>query len=203
MGLLSILSRVRSDAPRLIVSGLPRSGTSLMMQMLAAGGVPILTDYVRQPDASNPKGYYELEAVKRLDTGEADWLAGAAGQAVKVVSPLLHSLPHRYRYHLIFMERPIAEVVRSQARMLAQAGETIDPDQAAHDYTRHVAEVKRWLADQTHITTCYILHRAAIYQPGPTTRRVAQFIQAGMTDMRLDADAMARVIDPALYRAGS
>ncbi len=100
-----------------VVSGLPRSGTSMMMQMLAAGGIEVLTDGVRAPDASNPHGYFELEAVKRLGRDDA-WLAEASGRAVKVVAPLVPRLPLARRYRVVMMERRLDDVLRSQRAML-------------------------------------------------------------------------------------
>src|SRR3954453_19540485 len=91
------LRRLRYGRPIVVVSGLPRSGTSMMMQMLRAGGLELVTDAVRTPDGSNPKGYFELEAVKDLDKGApAAWLSGARGKAVKVVSSLIPHLPGRF-----------------------------------------------------------------------------------------------------------
>ena len=95
-----------------IVSGLPRSGTSLMMQMLEAGGMPVLTDGIRDADEDNPRGYYELEAVKRTKDDPA-WLHGAPGKVVKMIYLLLYDLPTTYNYRIIFMRRPLSEVVAS------------------------------------------------------------------------------------------
>ena len=104
-----------------VVSGLPRSGTSLMMQMLEAGGMETVTDGQRAPDADNPKGYYELERVKRLKEDHA-WLAEAEGKALKVVSMLLYDLPADFRYRVLFMERDLDEILSSQRTMLARRG---------------------------------------------------------------------------------
>ena len=87
-----------------IVSGLPRSGTSMMMKMLEAGGIELLIDRVRVADADNPKGYYEFERVKQIETDQA-WLPEAQGKAVKMISALLRHLPADCRYRIIFMER--------------------------------------------------------------------------------------------------
>jgi hypothetical protein len=96
-----------------IVSGLPRTGTSLMMQMIHAGGIPALTDKVRASDEDNPKGYFELEAVKRTKKDDS-WLAEAAGRVVKMVHLLLYDLPVNHQYRVVFMRRELREVVRSQ-----------------------------------------------------------------------------------------
>src|SRR3990167_393038 len=97
-----------------IVSGLPRSGTSLMMQMLRAGGMSLLIDDQRPADADNPHGYWEYEPVKRLQHDNS-WLPQAEGKAVKVVSALLQYLPPRHTYKIIVMHRPMQEVLASQA----------------------------------------------------------------------------------------
>src|ERR671934_2987374 len=104
-----------------IVSGLPRSGTSLMMQMLHAGGMPLLIDEQRPPDTDNPNGYWEYEPVKRLQQDNS-WMHKAEGKAVKVVSALLQYLPPQHIYKIIFMQRPMQEVLASQAVMLERRG---------------------------------------------------------------------------------
>src|SRR5512138_868142 len=91
--------------PIIIVSGLPRSGTSMMMRMLAEGGLPIITDELRRADDDNPRGYFELETVRQLKDGNAAWLNEANGKVVKVISSLLEYLPQEYQYKIIFMER--------------------------------------------------------------------------------------------------
>lgn len=132
--------RLRYGTPIIIVSGLPRSGTSMMMSVLQAGGVPLLTDGVRAPDAGNPRGYFEFEAVKELDKhGDPAWLPSARGKAVKIISFLLTRLPENYDYRVIFMQRDLDEVIASQNTLLAArrelspttgAGEEIAPDVA-------------------------------------------------------------------------
>ncbi len=124
MGALArFVRRLRYGRPIVVVSGLPRSGTSMMMQMLQAGGLEILTDAVRTPDGSNPKGYFEFEAVKDLDKGPPPaWLTGARGKAVKIVSSLVRWLPESHDYQVIFMRRNLDEVILSQNKMLADRG---------------------------------------------------------------------------------
>ena len=116
--LARLVRRLRFGAPIIIVSGLPRSGTSMMMKMLAAGGVALVTDGIRSPDDSNPEGYFELEAVKTLDKpdtrGDLRWLGEARGRAIKILSPLLTYLPDSHNYQVIFMQRPLPEVIASQ-----------------------------------------------------------------------------------------
>lgn len=111
-----------SAEPIIVVSGLPRSGTSLMMRLLEAAAVPVLQDAARPPDESNPRGYYELSAVRATAT-DARWVARAPGHAVKVIHRLLAALPRDRVYRVIVMRRPMREVVASQDRMLARLGE--------------------------------------------------------------------------------
>ena len=179
-----------------VVSGLPRSGTSMMMQMLAAGGMPLLTDGERAADADNPKGYYELEAVKRLET-ESAWLADGAGKAVKIIYSLLHGLPADRAYKVVFMRRDIDEVLASQAGMLARAGKDTADDTArlAEVFAQQLARAESWLAAQTNIDVLYVDYRDAIDDPATAADRVNDFL-----GNRLDAAAMAGAVDQALYR---
>ena len=139
----------------MIVSGLPRSGTSLMMQMLAAGGMPVLTDHERAPDAGNPRGYFEWEAIKRIGK-EPELLDDEAlnGHAVKCISMLLPKLPAKHDYKVIFMTRPIEEVVRSQRAMITRLntqGAALDEEQLRRGLAAHREEVRKWLSAAPHI----------------------------------------------------
>src|SRR6185503_17792221 len=136
-----LVRRLRYGKPIVIVSGLPRSGTSMAMKMLEAGGMPILADGIRTADISNPKGYYEFEPVKELDKGgDVTWLAEARGKAVKIISFLLTWLPERYDYRVIFMQRDLREAIASQNAMLAHRGETPAPGSASDDQIRKMYE---------------------------------------------------------------
>src|SRR5713101_3371282 len=110
----------------IIVSGLPRSGTSLMMQMLENGGVEIVTDNIRAADTDNPRGYYEFEKVKKIKQ-DASWLPATRGKAFKMVSQLLYDLPTSEQYRIIFMERDLEEVLLSQEKMLQRLGRNAAP----------------------------------------------------------------------------
>ena len=110
MGFLKKLFQSTTKEPIVIVSGLPRSGTSMMMKMLEAGGIPPLTDEIREADTDNPKGYYEFERVKKLDKGDIAWLPEAEGKSVKVISALLKHLPAEYDYRIIFMRREMTRI---------------------------------------------------------------------------------------------
>src|SRR5690349_20802881 len=136
-------------APEIIVvSGLPRSGTSLMMQMLDHGGIPTVTDNIRTADTDNPKGYYEFEQVKKLKE-DASWLPATRGKAVKMVSQLLYDLPAHENYRIIFMERDFDEMIRSQEKMLARLNRPSAPaDEIKAAFARHLDRLRAWLAGQ-------------------------------------------------------
>ncbi|MAU08650.1 MAG: sulfotransferase family protein [Anaerolineaceae bacterium] len=193
------LFRKKSTNYILVVSGLPRSGTSAMMQMLLAGGVPLLYDDHRPADANNPRGYYELEPVKRLHTHEDHWLADAIGKAVKVVSPLLPYLPTGYRYRVLFMERDMDEIIRSQLAMRQQLQSTAPvSDDLRANSVAHLAQTKRWLESQKNLQVNYVHHHQLIEEPRNIAEQVCQFL-----GMALDVNAMEEAIVPSLYRQRS
>lgn len=197
--LTQIARRVRFGRPIIIVSGLPRSGTSMMMKMLGAGGLPLLTDGVRTPDDSNPDGYFELEAVKSLDTRvDRSWLDGARGQGVKILSPLLAYLPDTYNYRVIFMQRPLQEVLASQNIMLARAGEATDVVPASEviaQYDAHLRRVRALLASRPCVETLFVEHGEVLADPRAQADRVNAFVGGG-----LDPARMAEAVNARLYR---
>jgi len=181
--------------PITIVSGLPRSGTSLMMRMLEAGGMPVLVDNIRQPDEDNPNGYYELEVVKQKDTS---WMLDAPGKAVKMVYRLLRDLPATYTYQVIFMERQLEEVLASQRVMLARRGTaraSADDAQMAEFFRRDLQRIGEWLAAQPNFRVLYVSYNQVLAHPPSAVAEVNQFLGSG-----LDTQAMIAVVDPALYR---
>jgi len=103
----------KTKQPIIVVSGLPRSGTSMMMRMLEAAGIQPLTDHIRTADSDNLKGYYEFERVKKLKEGDVAWLSDAQGKAVKIIAALLIELPSNYEYHVLFMRRKMEEILAS------------------------------------------------------------------------------------------
>jgi hypothetical protein len=200
MVLARLVRRVRYGKPIVVVSGLPRSGTSMAMKMLEAGGLPVLSDGLRTADENNPKGYYELEAVKGLDkNGDSGWLDEARGKAVKIISFLLTFLPDTYDYRVIFMERDLTEVIASQNAMLLQRGES--PGSAADDvrmratYQQHLLKVKRFLSSRRCFSVLTVNYGHALHRPLEESRRIDEFL-----GLSLDVDRMAGVADPALYR---
>lgn len=180
-----------------VVSGLPRSGTSLMMQMLAAGGIPPLADHQREPDESNPRGYFEFEPVKRL-RADRSWLDQAHGRAIKIIHLLLRELPtdgvHNYR--VILMKRPIKEVLASQRVMLDRQGKTgVDDVTLEKIYLSQLAQVEAWLKQQPVFSVLPLEYQHVVNHSLEVAKEVNAFLQAN-----LDVEAMATAVDPTLYR---
>lgn len=182
--------------PIVIVSGLPRSGTSMMMRMLAAGGMPILDDGLRAPNVDNPHGYFEVERVKSL-AKDSTWVHEARGKALKVVSELLRYLPGDETYRVIFMRRDIDEVLRSQRTMLSHRGEAIpaDEDDVRRASIQHAAEIAEWLRAQPNMQVLYVNYGRTVGDPGPAAESIQAFL-----GRRLDAAAMTRAVDASLHR---
>ncbi len=180
-----------------IVTGLPRSGTSMMMQMLVAGGLPLLSDDKREADDDNPRGYYELEQATRLRQDQA-WLMDAKGKVVKLVAQLLPALPAKLSYRVVFIKRDLDEVLRSQQVMLDRIGRSrskLSDEQLQAAYRKQLQQVCVWLAKQPNLRTLFISHRQAIETPAVVAEQVNSFLGGS-----LDTSAMAAVVDGALYR---
>lgn len=183
-----------------VVSGIPRSGTSLMMQMMAAGGMPVLTDGQRSADANNPRGYFELESVKSLSRNP-DVIAQAEGKVVKVISSLLPSLPKQFDYRVIFMCRPLEEVISSQNRMLERLGKEVPPTPTASviaAFEEHLKKIRSWLSQQSNLAVLYVDYPAVLEAPEEQTRRICSFLERD-----LDTSAMIRQIEHSLHREKS
>jgi len=184
-----------SEPEVIIVSGLPRSGTSLMMQMLAAGGIEVVTDSIRIADTDNPRGYLEFERVKKIKQ-DSSWLPEARGKVVKMVSQLLRDLPPSERYRVIFMERDLDEVLASQEKMLQRLGRSAAPrDKMKAAFQTHLEELDRWLAKQSHVALLRVSYNELLEDPVVQAQRVCQFL-----DRIMDLDAMTGAVDPSLYR---
>jgi hypothetical protein len=194
----NLFKKTSNSKEIIIVSGLPRSGTSMMMKILEAGGLKILTDNTRSADNSNPNGYYEFERVKALKTGDFDWLPQAQGKVVKVISALLEFLPGQYSYKVIFMRREMDEVLSSQRQMMKRDGKL---DDAGNDgklsmlYGDHLDGIKKWLGDQPNIATLYVSYNQTLENPETELQHVNQFL-GGNLSLR----SMLAVVDPRLYR---
>ncbi len=180
-----------------VVSGLPRSGTSLMMQMLKAGGHEILTDGKRAADEDNPLGYYEYEAVKHSRTATR-WLAVAENKAVKTIHLLLKELPSDYDYRVIFMRRNLREVIASQRAMLERQGKkgaAIPDAKLAEVFEHQLAQIEQWLADRANFRVLWVDHRQLIENPQEIAGQVNDFLGGC-----LKTSAMAAEVDASLYR---
>jgi hypothetical protein len=181
-----------------IVSGLPRSGTSLMMQMLSAGGMPILTDHKRVADEDNPKGYWEFEPVKNTKAS-AQWLHEAQGKAVKMVHLLLLDLPSEgHAYRVLLMKRRITEVLNSQRAMLLRRGKSgaaVSAEQLAQTFLRQMERVEKWLREQPHLAYLPVDYNELVANPAPQAGAINHFL-GGV----LDTQKMIEVVDPLLHR---
>jgi tetratricopeptide (TPR) repeat protein len=191
----------KSGKTFVIVSGLPRSGTSLMMQMLEAGGLPPMTDKVRTADIDNPHGYYEWEAIKQI-AKKPELLDNPAveGRAIKCISMLLPALPTKHRYKIIFMLRSIAEVVASQDAMtsrLGTKGAELNPEQLERGLRGHREEMRRWGATTPDVEWLEVEYPALVRDPAPTILRLVEFL--GRERLPNKA-AMGAPVDPALHR---
>jgi len=180
-----------------VVSGLPRSGTSMMMSALVAGGLEALTDSIRAADEDNPKGYFELEKVKGLEKDNS-WLDDAKGKAVKIISALLKHLPGQHQYKIIFMRRNMNEVLASQRQMLIRRGEPTDAvsdERMAEMFRKHLRDVEAWLERQPNAEVLYVSYNEAIDNPASCIATVTSFLGGG-----LDTEKMASAIDRKLHR---
>lgn len=196
--LSSFLRRFTVGEPIVVVSGLPRSGTSMAMKMLEAGGMKVVTDGKRSADGDNPKGYYEDERVMDLGkTKNRSWLRESRGRAIKIISFLLKDLPESNDYKIIFMRREMSEVLASQQKMLDNREEqTATEDQAmAEMYAEHLQHTRFMLGYRKHFETLYVDYRAALDDPETVVAEIANFVGGD-----LDRRAMAEVVDPELYR---
>lgn len=197
---MKLFSRARQSVEQqsiIIVSGLPRSGTSMMMRMLAEGGLPILTDKLRRPDDDNPNGYFELEVVRQLKEGNLAWLKEADGKVVKVISALLEYLPQEYRYKVIFMERDSKETLASQKKMLNHRGEIsrLSDEEMERQFQTHLATMKPWLVRQVNMEVLYVNYNALMAEPKTFCEKVTEFL-----GLPLNEAQMLAVPDQQLYR---
>lgn len=193
------MSDVDSNRAVIVVSGLPRSGTSMAMQMLVAAGIPAVTDGVREPGEDNPKGYFEDERVKLLHRADQDgaWLSEARGKAVKIISFLLQNLPATNHYKVLFMKRPLPEVLASQRQMMERRGQVDETsDEAMFDlWTRHLSKIEKLLASSSHFEALEIAYSDVVNHPRSAAERIRDFL-----GLPLDVEKMALAVDKSLYR---
>jgi hypothetical protein len=181
----------------IIVSGLPRSGTSMMMKAIHAGGIEPIIDNIRKADEDNPKGYYEFELVKKTKE-DASWIKDASGKVVKMVYRLLYDLPSNHQYRVVFMQRDLKEILDSQSKMLERSGKSgggIPDEQMKALFEAELSKCKKWLAEQSNFKVLYIDHRDMINDGASQVTKINDLLDGG-----LNTEAMASVVDPALYR---
>jgi len=185
-----------------IVSGLPRSGTSMMMRMLQEGGLEAFTDGIRQPDSDNPHGYFEFEPVKELlDSSDAGWLGSAKGKSVKVVSELLQVLPPNYEYQVIFMRRKMPEILASQKQMLFRNGHSqngVGDIELGKLFEKHLLDIEDWLEKQPNFDVIYLPYHEVLRNPLIYASKVSEFL-----GVNLRLTEMAGAVDNSLYRQRS
>tara|TARA_B100000941_G_C28507882_1_gene558621 strand:+ start:2668 stop:3237 length:570 start_codon:yes stop_codon:yes gene_type:complete len=179
-----------------VVSGLPRSGTSMLMKMLEKGKISPYTDNIRVADSDNPEGYYEFDLVKKLKQNNT-WLSKCKGHSVKIVSPLIKNIALDLNYKVIFIDRDMKEILASQNKMLLNRGEATDIDDATITdyYESHLVSVKEWLSSKSNIATLHVNYNDTIKNPEGTVKQISNFlnIQEGL-------ELMANVVMPNLYR---
>lgn len=167
------------------------------MQMLSAGGMPLLSDDSRAPDANNPRGYYEWALVKSLSRS-SEVIEAAEGKVVKVISYLLQSLPNQHEYRVIFMCRPLEEVVASQDKMLERLGKAVPsaPKKSVISaFERHLKDTRVWLAKQPNMAVLYVSYISVLDAPEEAARTVSRFLGGA-----LNIEAMASQVEQSLYR---
>ena len=194
-----LLYRLRYGRPLVLVSGLPRSGTSMLMQMLEKGGMPIVTDKIRTPDEDNPKGYHEFERIKEIDKSpDKSWLKQYRGQVIKTISFLLQDLPRNLNYQVIFMRRNIEEVLKSQNKMLQRSGardELVPDAKMRQNYEFHLKKVYYQLNCVPNFAVLYLDYPAVVEDPLREAKRINAFLGG-----KLNVEAMASAVESSLYR---
>ena len=197
--LLKRLFRRDRGEPIVIVSGLPRSGTSMMMRMLEAGGIPIMSDAERGADIDNPKGYFECERIKDLEKEtDKSYVREGRGQALKVISFLIKDLPADNDYRVIFMRRNLDEVLSSQGKMIDRLGSSdssADDEAMKEAYRNDIVRTRLLCRKSPHMELIEIHYSETVADPAASARKVNAFL-----DGRLDEAAMRAAVDKSLYR---
>ncbi|MDP2305890.1 MAG: sulfotransferase domain-containing protein [Pseudomonadota bacterium] len=198
-GFLSeFVDKRRYGDPIVIVSGLPRSGTSMMMKMLESGGLPIMTDAIRAADIDNPKGYYEFERVKDLEKEQdKSYIREGRGKVLKVISFLLKDLPDDNRYKVIFMRRDLNEVIASQNKMIKHRGEVDETNDKMmiEAYLNHLAAVRILVRKRANFEMVEVRYDTAVHQPADAAKQVNAFLGGTLPE-----EKMRDVVDAELYR---
>jgi len=178
-----------------IVSGMPRSGTSMLMKALKDGGLEPLTDGVRTPNEDNPNGYFEYEPVKNLKNDNS-WMKDAIGKSVKIIYKHLNLLPTDYQYKIIFVERNIDEIISSQKKMLINMGKknTFSNQVLKIVFEKEIQKTKQWLL-KNKFEVLYVWYNLILSDPKKQMERVKNFVESDV-----DLDKMVSTVDPKLYR---
>jgi hypothetical protein len=180
-----------------IVSGLPRSGTSMMMKMLEAGGLEPFSDGIREANVDNPKGYYEFERVKKLPEGDTGWLEEASDKVVKIITALIIHLPDTYTYKILVMRRKMDEIIASQNKMLENRGEEVkvSDEKISQLFNKHLKQAYTWMDRQPNVAHIDVDYNQLLQTPAPILEKVNEFLGGS-----LDIEKMVAVVDPSLYR---
>jgi hypothetical protein len=181
----------------IVVSGLPRSGTSLMMQILQSLNVELFTDQKRTADSSNPKGYFEHELVKTLEH-DASWLYEAKGKALKIVSPLLIYLPLNINFKIIFMIRNYDEIIQSQKKMLNEdekEDSLTKSEMLKKIFDKDIKQAKNWIKKNPDCEALYISYKKLIEHPDSEIKKIAEFLE-----IHTELKNAISVVDKNLYR---
>ena len=194
----SFLRKRKYGDPVIIVSGLPRSGTSMLMKMLDATGLPIMTDHERTADEDNPKGYFEYARIMDLkQETDKSWVREARGKVLKVISHLLEDLPDENFYKIVLIRRDFDEIIASQNKMLRRRGEKnpIGDEEAKESYIRHLVDVRFIVSKRPNFEMIEVHFKDALNEPAGFVAHVNEFLGGN-----LDTNEMISVVDPELYR---
>lgn len=180
-----------------IVSGLPRSGTSMMMKILEVGGMETITDGIRKANEDNPHGYYEYEMVKRIKV-DTTWVRKTRGKVFKMISQLLFELPSNEKYKIIFMQRRMNEILASQRKMLVHMGnsdDSVSDEKMGKFLNKHLSKIMKWMADRKYISVLYIDYNDLIINPNEQIKKLSLFLND-----KVNVERAVKVIDKSLYR---
>lgn len=199
MALKDFIRKMRYGDPIIVVSGLPRSGTSMLMKMLESGGLTIVSDGQRGADIDNPKGYFEFEKVKELDkNSDKVWLHDCRGKVVKIISYLLKDLPNDNYYKVLFIERDLREVMASQAKMLTNRGEAtneVSDEKMIENFENHLWRTRYLLKNEDYFDVLYVKHGDIMSAPQTIAKSINAFL-----GNHLNVEKMVAAVDPKLYR---
>jgi len=175
----------------IIVSGLPRSGTSMMMQILQAGGIDLVVDKKRPADLHNPYGYFEFEKVKNLEQDNS-WITDCHGKAIKILFHLLQFLPEEISYKILFMMRDLDDVINSQNKMLQSYNSNLqNNDKIRSIFENEIIQTKQWLKNQRNMDGLFVNYDEVIENRVKSILRISDFL-----DRKLNRQKMISVINP-------